>query len=132
VDGPEFDVQATGLSGVSEDAAILASIAAYYRRVTTTARPMNRLIAAVMIATLATSVLRLLHGVTPGRTAALVLACVPIGLAYVRIVPNAVRLGATADPLAAQADLAWAILRDHVVCFAAIAAFTVIQLLARD
>ena len=46
-----FDVQALRHRGreVPEDA--VASIAAYYRRVTTTARPMNRL-AAVMLATL--------------------------------------------------------------------------------
>ncbi len=127
-----FDVQALRLSGGPEDAAILASIAAYYRRVTTEASPMNQLIGAVMVVTLVVSVLRLVRGVAPSRVAALLLACVPIGLAFVRVFPNAVRLGAAADPLAVQGELARAILRDHLGCLAAMAIFTTIQLRARD
>jgi hypothetical protein len=127
-----FDVQAARVRGGPRDAAILTSIAAYYRRVTSDASPMNRLIAAVMVVTLVVSGLRLLEAVTFARMVALVLACVPIGLAVVRVVPNAVRLGAGADPVAVQADIARAILRDHLGCFAAMAAFTAIQLLARE
>jgi hypothetical protein len=127
-----FDVRAARLVGGPGDAAILASIAAYYRRVTTDASPMNRLIAVVMVVTLIVSGLRVARAVTIGRVAALVLACVPIGLAAVRVLPNAVRLGAAADPLAVQADLARAILHDHLGCFAAMTAFTAIQLRAKE
>ena len=127
-----FDVQALRLSGGAEDAVILASVAAYYRRVTTEAAPMNQLIGAVMVVTLVVSILRLVRGVTSGRVAALLLACVPIGLAVVRVFPNAVRLGTAADPLAVQGELARAILRDHLGCLAAMAVFTTIQLRAKD
>jgi len=48
-----FDVQVMGHREGDLPEEVLASIAAYYRRVTTAARPMNRLIAAVMLATLA-------------------------------------------------------------------------------
>jgi hypothetical protein len=51
-----------------------------------------------------------------------------IALAAVRTVPGAVRLGTRADPPAVQSRLARSILRDHVVCFAAIAAVLAIQL----
>jgi hypothetical protein len=43
-------------------------------------------------------------------------------------VPAAVRLGARIDPPAAQSRLARSILRDHVLCLAAIAALLVLQL----
>ena len=53
------DVQVLRL-GPGEDAGqALTSIASYYRRVTTDARPMNRLVAAVMAATLAAIVVEL-------------------------------------------------------------------------
>src|ERR1700716_4070759 len=47
-----FDVQVLGRGGdLPED--VLGSISAYYRRVTTSARPMNRLVGAAMLATIA-------------------------------------------------------------------------------
>lgn len=127
-----FDVQAFRLDGGPADAAVIGSIAGYYRRVTTDAFPMNRLIAAVMAVAVVVSLVRLIRGITLWRAAALALAVLPITLAAVRVVPNAVRLGAMADPLAAQVALAQAILHDHLACFAAIAAFTTIQLLAKE
>ena len=45
--------------------AVLRSIAAYYARVTTAARPMNRLVAAVMLATLAAIVVEITGGEGP-------------------------------------------------------------------
>ena len=48
-----FDVQALRRGDGELPEAALASIAGYYARVTTAARPMNRLIAAVMLVTLA-------------------------------------------------------------------------------
>jgi hypothetical protein len=90
---------------------------------------MHHLIGATMLATLAASLLRArsLRGVI-----ALAFAAAPIAFALLRVFPNAVRLGTAADPLAMQADLARAILWDHLGCFAAMAAFTVLQLTDRD
>src|ERR1700746_2986184 len=48
-----FDVQTRTAADGSLSGEILASISAYYRRVTTEAYPMNRLVAAVMLLTLA-------------------------------------------------------------------------------
>ena len=45
-----FDVQVIGTRERELPEPVLASIAGYYRRVTTAARPMNRLVAAVMLA----------------------------------------------------------------------------------
>jgi hypothetical protein len=52
-----------------------------------------------------------------------------IALAAARTVPHAVRLGTRSGPPAVQSQLARSILRDHLVCFAAIAAVLAIQLL---
>ena len=109
---------------------VLASIAGYYRRVTTSARPMNRLIATVMVATLAAIVIEIVRG-EPRQWvawASLVLAAGAIALAAVRIVPRAVRLGARTDGPERQSMLAMEIFRGHVVCAALIAALLVLQL----
>src|SRR4051794_20432367 len=47
------------------DEQVLASIAAYYRRVTTTARPMNALVAIVMVLTLAALIAQLVRAEAP-------------------------------------------------------------------
>jgi hypothetical protein len=125
-----FDVQALRhrRGEVPEDA--LASIAAYYRRVTTAARPMNRLIAAVMVATLAAIVAQIAGGDAPDWVgwASLGLAGAAIALAGAHTVPAAVRLGARRDTPAMQGRLARSILRDHLLCLAAIASVLVVQL----
>ena len=124
-----FDVQARGRdSGVPEQA--LVSIAAYYARVTTAARPMNRLIALVMAATLAGVVREVIVGTGPGWLpwVSLALALAPILLAGARTVPTAARLGTRRDPPAVQSGLARAVLAQHVFCFASIAALIGVQL----
>jgi ER membrane protein SH3 len=127
-----FDVQVLGRGRRSgqlpED--VLASIAAYYARVTTRARPMNRLIAVVMIAALAAVVVQIAKGDDPRWVAwtSLPLALLAIGVAAAHTVPAAVRLGARSDPIAEQSRLARSILRDHVLCFAAIATLLALQL----
>ena len=125
-----FDVQAAGHDEVPEPA--LASIAAYYARVTTAARPMNRLIAAVMAATLAALVVEIAGSGEPGWLGwvSLVLALAAIGLAGAKTVPAAVRLGTRRDPPEVQSRLAHAVLAQHVFCFAAIASVIVLQLVA--
>lgn len=109
---------------------VLTSIAGYYARVTTGARPMNRLIAATMLATLAGIVVELVHGLEPVWLpwATLVLAVVPIGLAGGRTVPSAVRLGTRRDEAARQSRLARTIFGDHLVCLACITVGLMLQL----
>jgi hypothetical protein len=109
---------------------VLASISTYYRRVTTTARPMNRLIALVMLGTLASVVVELLrwHTHVWVAWASLVAAVAPIALAGIRTVPSAVRLGARRDPTERQSALARSICRQHIFCAIAIAALLVLQL----
>jgi hypothetical protein len=124
-----FDVQALG----APSAAAVASIALYYRRVTTDAYPLNRLIAGVMLLTLAVALHRVVRGST-GRVVAalaLLLAALPIGSALLRVFPNAVRLGAQTDPLAGQAALAHAICVDHLLCVASMAACIAVVLCDR-
>jgi hypothetical protein len=124
-----FDVQVLGHDGeIPEDA--LESIASYYRRVTTAARPMSRLIAAVIVLTLAAIAVELGSGDQDSWVAwlSLALAILPIALAGGRIVPRAVRLGARIDPPARQRVLARSIFREHVLCALAISALMAVQL----
>ena len=108
---------------------VLASIAAYYRRVTTEARPMGYAVRAVMSILLMTVLLQLAFGIGSRGVAraSLALAGLPLLLAG-RVVPNAVRLGARTGSAAEQSALARSICRDHQLCFAGIAAFAALQL----
>jgi hypothetical protein len=125
-----FDVQLVGHHERELPLAVLASIGGYYRRVTTAARPMNRLIAVVMLGTLAAIVVEIVDGGAPGWVAwaSLGLAALPIVLALSHTVPSAVRLGAGGDPIDRQSALARSILREHLLCATAIAAVLVLQL----
>lgn len=109
---------------------VLASIAGYYARVTTGARPMNRLIALTMLATLVAAIVELVNGFSPTWVAVvtLVLVLVPVGLAGGRTVPAAVRIGTRADDAAEQSRLARRIYREHLVCLACIATVLALQL----
>jgi hypothetical protein len=122
-----FDVQVlVGDPGV----AALGSIAAYYRRVTTAAAPMNYLVATMMMMTLVAALVDVARSRDRRalRAVALLLAAVPIGLALLRVVPNAMMLGREAVDDATQLVLARSILRDHLICFASIAAFLAVRL----
>ena len=125
-----FDVQVLRHQERDLPEDVLASIAGYYRRVTTAARPMNRLIAAVMLATIAAIVGQLARGDDPRWVgwASLVLAAAPILLAAAHTVPSAVRLGARTDATDHQSALARSIFRDHLLCAAAITALLAVQL----
>ena len=109
---------------------VLASIAAYYRRVTTEAGPMNRLVAVVMVVTLGAIVVQIANDDVPrgAAWASLVLAGPPTGIAVARTFPAAVRLGARADAAQVQSRLARSICRDHLLCVAGIAALIAVQL----
>jgi hypothetical protein len=125
-----FDVQVLGAAPGVLPEEILASIAAYYARVTTEAAPMSGLVGTMMVIAVAGSAWRLVRRVPPVGLTALAFVAVtgPVVLAAMRVLPNAVRLGGRADTLAVQSDLARAICRDHVACFASIALFCVLQL----
>jgi hypothetical protein len=125
-----FDVQVLAYdAGASVPEAVLASIAGYYRRVTTEAFPMNRMVGLVMLVTVAGSVWQLLRGGAPvwRRVATLLLVLAPVGRAALRVFPNAVRLGARTDTLAQQAELARAIAYDHALCLVAMTVFVAFQ-----
>lgn len=127
-----FDVQVVGHHGAVVDEGPLASIAGYYRRVTTAARPMNRLIAIVMLATLVAIVAEIVNGDVPRWAAwsSLALAAAPILLAAGHTVPSAARLGSRRDPVDYQSSLARTILREHALCAVAISALLALQLAA--
>ncbi|MFI5508286.1 hypothetical protein ACIA48_12515 [Mycobacterium sp. NPDC051804] len=109
---------------------VLASICAYYRRATTTSRPMSYLIALVMAVLIGALGLAWISEPTAGwpLAAASLLAVGPILLAMLRTVPNAVRLGARIGDIAEQSRLARAVCVDHVVCLACLLGFLVVWL----
>ena len=111
---------------------VLASIAAYYRRVTTSARPMSHLVGAVMLTALIALAVQIAvdPGSRPLALGSLLLCGAPILLALWRVVPNAVRLGARSDPPPQQSALARSICRDHLLCLAGILGFVALQLSA--
>ncbi len=122
-----FDVQVLRFRSEPTDLpeAVLASIAAYYHRATTTSRPMSRLIAAVMVVLLAALTYESARGPEPWWLLVLsaVLAGIPIMLALTQTVPDAVRLGRRADNSPEQTRLARSVCRDHLVCAGCMLAF---------
>ena len=125
-----FDVQVLEHRSAGEELPepVLASIANYYHRATTTSRPMSRLIALVMLILLAALGFQAARGHDPAWLLATsaALAGVPVALALTRTVPNAVRLGHHADGPAQQSRLARAICRDHLVCAGGMLGFLVL------
>jgi hypothetical protein len=125
-----FDVQVLRHRSAGEELPepVLASIAGYYHRATTTSRPMSRLIALVMLILLAALGFQAARGHDPAWLLAISagLAGLPILLALTRTVPNAVRLGHRADGPAEQTRLARAICRDHLICASGMFAFLVV------
>lgn len=125
-----FDSQAPwGAEPVDEP--VLASIAAYYHRATTTSQPRGSLIASVMAVLLIALGLEAWRGTSPGwlLTVSAALAGGPILLALLRTVPNAVRLGRREGSTADQSRLARGIHLDHMACLAGMIAFLALWLL---
>jgi hypothetical protein len=104
---------------------VLASIAAYYHRATTTSRPMSYLIALVMVILLGALGFAWVGGDDPTwlLAVATILAGAPIVLAMARTFPNAVRLGTRTDGVVEQSRLARAICWDHLLCLASMSTF---------
>src|ERR1700751_930577 len=125
-----FDVQVLGhrSSGDELPEPVLASIAGYYLRATTTSRPMGRLIAFVMATLLGALGFQAARGHDPAWLLATSAgpAGVPTALALTHTVPSAVRLGHRADSPAEQSRLARAICRDHLICVGSMLAFLVL------
>jgi hypothetical protein len=107
---------------------VLASIAGYYRRATTTSRPMSLLIALVMLVLLGALGFRWLSGDDALwlMIALTVLGGAPILLALTRTVPNAVALGSRDGTPEEQSRLARTICLDHLICLPMMAAFLVV------
>jgi hypothetical protein len=112
--------------------AVTDSIAAYYRRVTTDASPMGKLISAVMAALVALLVWQAARGGTAAwvSVVSLMATATAVGLALTRVVPNAQRLGARRDPHEMQSALARGIFRDHLVFLGLMVTVLVLQLVA--
>jgi hypothetical protein len=127
-----FDVQVLRHRSGDVPETVLASTAAYYRRVTTDAAPMNLLVAVAMLGALAAIIVELARDLDPAWVgwSSLALLLVPLLFARLRTVPNAVRLGSRADPVPLQSTLARVILRDHLVCVGSLIAVLVIQLVS--
>jgi hypothetical protein len=125
-----FDVQVRGHADGDLPAEVRGSIAAYYARVTTSARPMNRLVALMMLVTIVALVVELARDeLALWRTiVSLVLTMAAVGLAGARTVPHAQRLGRATDDAGVQSRLARGILRDHLLCLVAIAMVLLLQL----
>jgi hypothetical protein len=99
-----FDVQVLGLPPGPLPEEVLSSIAGYYRRVTTTANPMGRLVGVFMLILLAGTLRQLIRRSIPRRD------------------------GERVDPVAVQSALARSICYEHLACIASIAVFCAIQL----
>ena len=128
-----FDVQTRKHIGNPLPPEVLASISAYYRRVTTDAYPMNRLVALVMVLTLAAIVAQIVEAADPWWIGWGSLALAGSGFVptLTRTVPNARRLGSAKDPPDTQSALARSVCRDHLFSFARMSVVLGLQLIAR-
>src|SRR5882762_2466242 len=102
-----FDVQTRKHAGDLLPPEVLASISAYYLRVTTHAYPMNRLVALVMVLMLAAICAEIVQGENPWWIGwgSLVLAGSGFVPTMTRTVPNARRLGMGTDTAEEQSRL---------------------------
>ena len=128
-----FDVQTRSSAANVLPSEVLASISAYYRRVTTEAYPMNRLVAVVILLTLAAIGTEIVRGSYAWWIGwgSLILAGSGFFATMTRTVPNARRLGTAADAPREQTRLARVIYRDHIFSFMRMSVVLILQLIAR-
>lgn len=125
-----FDVQTLRHREGDLPEPVLASIAGYYARVTTEARPLNRLVSLSMLGLLASLGLQIAGDTAPNWSAwaSLALAVAPISLAGAHTFRTAIRLSTRRDSITGQSRFARAICRDHLLCLASMASLMAIQL----
>ncbi|MUM15493.1 hypothetical protein FZI91_18030 [Mycobacterium sp. CBMA271] len=113
-----FDVQVRGHRAPALPNPVLASIRAYYRRVTTDASPMGVLVSLVMLLTVGVIVSEVVQARLVAWPCWLSLAAVltAMGVALGRTFRNARRLAQNADAAEVQSRLARSIYRDHLIC----------------
>ncbi len=110
---------------------VLDSIARYYRRVTTDASPMGRLVGIAMLTLLGSLITQVFDDNTATWISATSIAATvfAVGLTIGRVLRNARRLGSRADTTHVQSQLARRICTDHLFCAAAMLTVFVTQLL---
>ncbi|OBA60577.1 hypothetical protein A5647_13390 [Mycobacterium sp. 1100029.7] len=127
-----FDIQVLKYRGSDQDLPepVLASVAGYYHRATTTSRPMSRLIAVVMLILLGALGFQATLGRDPAWLLVLSagLAGIPTMVALTQTVPDAIRLGHRSDSVPEQTRLARSVCRDHLVCAVCMLGFLVLWL----
>ena len=126
-----FDVQILrhAQSGTKAHEDALALMSTYYRHATGGARPMDLLIAVMMLVTLAAIIKELIGGGDWVTWSTLIAAGGPIVLAGTHTVPSAVKLGATPREASVERRrLARTILREHVMALAGIVTALTLQL----
>jgi hypothetical protein len=125
-----FDVQVFRHRSAATDLpeTVLASIAGYYHRATTTSRPMSRLIVLVMVVLLGALTFQAARGQDPAWLLVMSagLAGIPTMLALTHTVPDAVRLGRRTDSPPEQTRLARSVCRDHLLCAGCMLAFLIL------
>jgi len=126
-----FDTQIAGKRGATLPEETLNSISRYYSRVTTTAKPMNRLVGIAMLGTLIALVIQVQKNQIPSSRAiiSLGLAVLAISIALGRTLRNAIRLGRQDEDLVTQSRRARLVLRDHLICFVALGLLLMLQLM---
>ena len=128
-----FDVQTRKHFGEVLPPEVLTSISAYYRRVTTEACPMNRLVALVMLLTLAAICAEVVQSEYQWWIGwgSLLLAGGGFVPTMMRTVPNARRLGSALDSAEVQSRFARAICRDHMFSLARMSVVLILQLIVQ-
>ena len=127
-----FDVQAWKFTTDQVPDNIRESIATYYARVTTSARPMNLAVAIMMLVTLVSEVVTMIEAqISLWRSlVTIILTIGAITLASSHTVPTAKRIGARIDDEEQHSLLIRSVLRDHRVCFVTIFVVLLLQLMS--
>src|SRR5690242_10074785 len=125
-----FDVQTRRHHEAVLPPEVLTSISTYYRRVTTEAWPMNRLVALIMFVVLGAILAEIFADeISPLWTwGSLVLAIFGFAVTRMRTLPNAIRLGQATDPPEVQSHIARLVFRDHAFGFARTLVLLALQL----
>jgi len=127
-----FDVQAWKFTRGQVPENIRESIATYYARVTTSARPMNLAVALMMLVTLVSEIGTMIETqISLWRSlVTIILTLTSVALAASHTVPTAKRIGARIDDAQHHSFLIRSVLRDHRICFVTIFVVLLLQLMS--